>query len=251
MSLSTLWNRTRIGTARAFQNAVVTFCKLTDGTFYRPLSKDFSGTGEQIEGYQEILQGGWEIQSDEAFPETVAQVRTHLERMLTSMDPEMAQRLGMFYPDNLELLGDVWAMPGWKIPELKDKRAILDLVNELLLQAPIEAIDPMTGAPAQQPSIELNTFLFDPHFTSRIVREWALSDAGKRAKAENPMGYYNVILFGQSAQVAANPPPMLEDGTPMEPGMAPEAQPESGPVPVAEEVPIDSGVPEVTELPLQ
>ena len=182
---------------------------MTDGVFRRPLSKDFSGTGEIIEGYQEILQGGWELQSDEAFPETVAQVRTHLERLLMSENPEMAQRLGMFHPDNLELLGDVWAMPGWTVPEQKARNSVLDLINEMLTQAPIEGIDPMTGVPIQQPSIALDTFLFDAPFTAQVVREWALSGAGKRAKNENPMGYYNVILFGQSAQMAANPPSIV------------------------------------------
>lgn len=212
------WFFLRKGWERAKRNGIMQVVRhATDGKIYYPKHADPFRRGVDLpDGYEELLDGGWKMESDESMPVTIAQIRTWLFKLLESPNVELPQQLGMFHLDNLDIMSDVFGVPGWVIPQHKDMLAINDIIEQLSQERPVEGVDPMSGAPIMESSQPPDEYLHDPAFAERAIREWLLSPSGKQVLKDNPTGWENVYLYGRSLWESMQPPPPLP-GDPGEP----------------------------------
>lgn len=223
MALGVPWYFMRRGWEKAFYNGVRQVAKnAVGGKFYIEQSKDYFGEGIDLpQDVNVLLSGGWKVSSDESMPLTTDQVRVWMESLLQN-SPEVAQRLGMFHPENLPRMNDIMGIAGgWVIPEDRDRRAIMDAINRLKLEPATTQEDEM-GNVMEQPSEPFDPFLYDPIFAAQVIKTWLTSEEGSQLREEDPAAWQNVYLYGQQAFSMAQPPAPGPDGSaPMteEPGM--------------------------------
>lgn len=143
--------------------------------------------------------GRVELEASDALPLTVAQRKEILTGLLENNNPAIQQFL--MASDNLGILKDAIGLDDFYVPGQDDREKQYDEIKILLNSEPIveESIDPVTGQmiPMEMPSVEIDP-IFDNHqIEFDIVRKWAISEAGRMAKVDNPSGYQNVLLHGK------------------------------------------------------
>jgi hypothetical protein len=135
--------------------------------------------------------GKVELEAADNLPLTWTQVRDTAMKMIEAQNPMFLE--WMSAPENIPVVRDVIGLNDFYIPGEEDRAQQYDEIKQLLASEPIE--DPETGTFV--PSIEIDV-TFDNHKIGyEIVRYWAVSEAGRIAKVDNPPGYQNVLLHGQ------------------------------------------------------
>lgn len=182
-----------------------------------------------------ILNGNWKIECEEAIPMTWGQIRAQSFQLM-EQGPDMWNMIGLTDPRNVKAFLKSIGNRDFVLPGEKQREKTLSDINMLLREQPIEQIDPMTGMPQVFPSRPADDFEDDHGLVVQIVREWAIDDAGRMAKAENPGGYMNVIAWAKEHSVMAMPPPMpgdpaMDGGAPPPPGAMPPTQTGIGSMP--------------------
>lgn len=175
--------------------------------------------------------GRIELEANENLPMTWAQKKDLLMTLLQATNPEIMKLLNA--PENSALIHDALGLVDWYMPGEDDIIKQYDEIKELLNTPPIVTGDMMTP--------EMSSVPVDPDFDNHqvefeIVRKWAISEAGRQTKLDNPDGYKNVLLHGkehlmimqQAAQAAAESQAMLGEG----------ATPNEKPNPKSKEAPI-------------
>ncbi len=185
------------------------------------------------------LQGEFDAypEVNETFPRLWHQQQATFLQLMQSPDPMVQAILGNSrnFPYAKAMLG----LPNLYVPSEDDRRKQELEIAQLLTQQPTVAIDPMTGAPNVIPSVLPDEYEDAHPQHEETVKQWAVSPAGVRAKAENPMGYKNVIAHGVAhhalvkLQMLANAPPALPS--------APLSEPTAKPPTLEEQVKISPG----------
>jgi hypothetical protein len=67
----------------------------------------------------------------------------------------------------------------------------------MLKATPLPGMDPMTGMPIEESSVQVDPLVDNHAIEAEICRGWAVSEQGRMAKLENPNGYKNVLLHLQ------------------------------------------------------
>lgn len=201
MQLNTTWNEMRDFWAQVYMNGVLQLAK------WGAVGIAINGsvlTDEEIQDMKELLDGGWHFEAEESMPMTWNQQRALFWSML-QMPPQAWSMLGLDHPMNASYIQSNLGLVGWKTPYLDARDKALDVIRQLLLGAPVMQPTPMGNQLV--PSIPVDEFEDDHQFCVAVVKEWAQSEDGRRAKDANPNGYGNVIAWGRAHQMLV-PPPM-------------------------------------------
>jgi len=171
--------------------------------------------------------GKIELEASENVPLTWMQKKDVVMKMFELQNPKFLEMLNA--PENIPILRDAIGLTDFYIPGEDDRSKQNDEIRQLLMSEPIQ--DPgqvttqmpqepnaapeegMEGeapeAPEQEaaegeepqmpfmPSVEIDPTYDNHAIHFEIVRQWAVSEAGRTAKIENEQGYQNVLLHGQ------------------------------------------------------
>ena len=233
MQLNIPWNYMRDFWVQTYQNGMMLLARYSNGKLYT--NRGGIIEMEELDGIQELLQGGIKVECEEAMPMTWAQRQEQVESML-QRPPQawsllgMADQNGQVSPANVEILQEATGLPDWKVPGLDARERILDIVHQLLSADPTDAQpgppDPQTGQPAPpgppQPSIQPNQTMFDAPFAVQVLRDWLVSDKGREAETnpqqgQSQRGFENVLAYTQAWMQIANAPPPAAPAAPPKP----------------------------------
>lgn len=151
--------------------------------------------------------GKVELEAAENLPMTWQQQKDVIMQLLNAANPEILAIIGS--PENLPVMRDAIGLTDFFIPGEDDRDKQYDEIKILLNSEPIPTGDPMMP---EISSVEVDP-IYDNHgIEFEIVRKWAISEAGRQTKTDNPPGYKNVLLHGymhyqqvQQQQMMAQP----------------------------------------------
>ncbi len=171
--------------------------------------------------------GDIELESSDQLPTTWAQQRDVVMQLLQAGNPLVME--GLMYAENLPVLAQVVGLTSFKIPGEADRQKQYEEINQLLISEPIQMPMPpmspememmgMGMQPQELPSVQVDILLDDHIIEAEICKAWAISEAGRQAKMDNPIGYKNVLLHMKEHMMAA------ASMAPQAPMQAPEGQP--------------------------
>lgn len=157
--------------------------------------------------------GDVELENSEQMPVSDDQKADIIMRLMELNNMEIMQALTT--PENLPFIRKVVKIPEFKLPGEDDRNKQYEEINELLNSEPIvQPQDPIIEGvaaaqgiqmePQELPSVEVDPFLDNHAIEGEICRNWLISDAGRLAKIEQPLGYKNVLLhYKQHIQLLA------------------------------------------------
>lgn len=165
----------------------------------------------QLETLQEI---GWDIEAEESTPVSLGEKQERVSA-ISQENPELAAVLGFSHPMNVAEMQRMFGVDNLYTPGVMQLKKAMATIATLLVEQPIEDIDPMTGQPVMIPSRMPDPYEFkDAAFMSQVFHAWVLSDSGQQFSTISPQGFENVKLFGQQLDIMAMPPapPMPVEG---------------------------------------
>lgn len=154
--------------------------------------------------------GRVEVEANENLPLNWNQRKDLLEKLLMNNSPEILEILGS--SENLPVIREALGLTDFYIPGEDDRQKQYEEIKQLINSEPIS--DGMN----EMPSVEVDPDIDNHQIQFEICRIWLISDAGRLAKLENPLGYKNVLLhakmhlmfiqqamMAEQAQIGANP----------------------------------------------
>jgi hypothetical protein len=177
--------------------------------------------------------GNIELEATENLPLTWGQRNGILMQFMQNANPMFMQML--MDPENINILKEAMGLEDMVVPGEDDRQKqyeeILQLTNSEPLQVPQpvmgppgpngEPPQPMMGPdgqpmiePQEQPSVPIDPEIDNHAIQGQICRHWLVSDAGRLAKLENPVGYRNVMLHMKEHLMAMQPPPGSQPAPP-------------------------------------
>lgn len=158
---------------------------------------------------KELEGDGWHFEAEEGVPQTYGEQVEKLASLATEA-PQIAQSVGLYHPINAPRLQTMFGASDLYAPGQFERDRILERIQRLLAEVPLQEIDPMTGQMIEQPSIRPDQFEDKDHATvAEFMRIWCNSSAGRKTKERNPVGYQNVVLHGIAQdQMVMMPPPV-------------------------------------------
>lgn len=147
--------------------------------------------------------GSVEMEGSESMPITDEQKADLIMKLMELNNEEVMAALTS--PENLPFVRKVVKMPEFKLPGEDDRQQQLEEITILTQTEPISIPpDPlqMTMAmragvppqPTEMPSVEIDPIVDNHALSAQVCRDWAVSEAGRLCKQENPLGYKNVLL---------------------------------------------------------
>lgn len=148
--------------------------------------------------------GKVELEANENIPLTWSQRKDVIMQLLLSPNPQVIQML--MAPENLDVLREAIGIDGFYVIGEDDRDKQYNEIQRLLEAEPITTgeIDPMTMAPTEMPSVEVDEIMDNHIIQFEICRKWAVSEAGQLAKIENEPGYKNVLLHAKQHLMVLN-----------------------------------------------
>lgn len=154
--------------------------------------------------------GSVELEAADQLPISDEQKADIIMRLMELNNMEIVRAL--VAPENLPFIRKVVKIPEFVLPGEDDRtkqyeeiqlllqeKPIVQPPDELMIQQAIaQGIDPATIPPNEQPSIPIEPEVDNHQVEGAICRAWAVSEAGRLAKVENPFGYKNVLLHGKA-----------------------------------------------------
>ena len=195
--LQTQWKTLSLWWKNVFGKVIPAYIKnvVEDEQFTR---KDFSGQYIKVLIRKIELQGklgSIELESADQLPTSWAQKKDVIMQLLQAGNPEILAALGS--PENVNLITQAIGLHNFVMPGQADRDKQYE---EIQLLVNSEPIDEMT------PSVEIDPLLDNHAIEAGICRNWLMSDSGRLAKTENPMGYQNVLLHLKQHMSIIAPP---------------------------------------------
>ena len=153
--------------------------------------------------------GRIELEANENLPMTWSQQKDLIMELMQINNPEILQALSS--PENIEWIAQAVGLVQFKMPGEADRQKQLDEIRILIVTTPLPMdmdpitgapmMDPATGSPMEVPSVEIDPDVDNHAVEAEICRGWLISEAGRLAKTENPLGYKNVLLHMKQHQM--------------------------------------------------
>lgn len=168
--------------------------------------------------------GQIELEANENLPITQSQMRDVIMQLMQANNPQLLQLLAS--PENLPLIYEAIGLTDFFIPGEDDRNLQYEEIRLLLMAQPLQVpTDPNQMAMAahtpgmqppppvqEQPTVAVDPIMDNHAIHFEICKSWAVSEAGRLAKQDNPDGYKNVLLHAQQhfqiMQSQMQPPPM-------------------------------------------
>lgn len=151
--------------------------------------------------------GRVELEADENLPITWSQQKDIIMQLLESTNPQIVETLAS--PENLPFIREAIGLTDFTIPGEDDRQKQYEEIKMLINSEPIiqppdptiieEAVaagnlDPTLLQSVELPSVEIDPIVDNHEVEAEICRKFLVSEAGRLAKTENPMGYKNILL---------------------------------------------------------
>lgn len=149
--------------------------------------------------------GSVELEASEQLPITEEQQKDIILELMKLTQNEMMQA-ALFSPENLPFIRKIIRIPQFKLPGEDSRQKQQEEINTLLNSEPIEMPPDETmmmealaaglppPPPERIPSVEVDPIVDDHEVEAATLRSWLISEAGRLAKIENPLGYENNLL---------------------------------------------------------
>lgn len=207
-----------------FMLAVQMTAKNAAGDFSVSVSGKNGLTTSEIVDIQALQDGQYEFQAEVGIPMTFAERKDQLNQIITQ-NPDLAKAMQLDSRTNLPIVRDalLTGMSELQVFGEDEWQNTLEKIQQLIEEQPMQGPDG-----SQQPSQQPEEFVTNYATEADNVRQWLLSEQGRQAKREKPMGWRNVVLYGLLCSNLANPP--MPAGMPPQNGQPP-AQGEQGGTP--------------------
>ncbi|MEM3038632.1 MAG: hypothetical protein QXE45_04475 [Thermoplasmata archaeon] len=138
--------------------------------------------------------GRIELESNELIPVTWGQRRDTILQLLQAPHPKLMEIIAS--PENIPLLKEALGMPEFHVPGELEREKQYEEISQLLDSQPLVV---PTGPDEEQefPSVDVDEFVDNHALEFQVCKDWLVSDAGRLAKVENPLGYRNVLLHAR------------------------------------------------------
>lgn len=165
--------------------------------------------------------GDIELEASEQLPITWAQQKDIIMQLLQAANPIVMQALAS--PENLPYIVQAIGLTQFKVPGMDDRTKQYEEIKILVDSVPLPTMDEQTGQQVMTPSVDIEPMVDDNAIHAAICKNWAVSEAGRLAKIENPEGYQNVLLHMERhvkveqvmAQMNAAPQPIPGEEKPV------------------------------------
>lgn len=139
--------------------------------------------------------GQVELESSDQLPMSWSQQKDAMMTILQQANPEILDKIGALTPENIPSLAEVVGMNNFVTPGDDDRSKQYEEIRALTQSVPFP--DPESHQDGEAPSVDIEPIIDDHPVHIYVCRAWAVSDAGRLTKIENPDGYKNVILHLQ------------------------------------------------------
>lgn len=149
--------------------------------------------------------GNVELEASEQIPISDEQKADIIMKLMELNNQEIL--LAFTSPENLPMLRKLVKIPEFRLPGEDDRTKQYEEIKMLLQNqpqplppAPKDLLAAASGIPIQPqfaPSVTIDPLVDDHAIQAQICKSWAVSEAGRLAKIENPPGYQNVLLHMQ------------------------------------------------------
>lgn len=229
--------------AGALQNGVMQMALHSGGKVPSPYAPRTES--EDIDGLEELTEGGWHAEPQDEMPQGSSERRADL-RDLMKNNPQALPALGFMEIDNIPIIQDTLVgLPDWKIPNSDALAKVYRCVLQLLQSKPIE--QPSQQVPGQVikiPSIPVDEWDDHDFFASALVA-WLSTEQAEQQRQQNIDGFDNVTAFWkchkglaiqdqQAAAMAGDP----ASGGPPAPRATPSTPPNRLPPPAGSSAPV-------------
>lgn len=195
-----------------FTLAVHMTAKYAAGDFSVSVSGKNGLTTSEVVEIQALKDGEFVFQAEVGIPMTFAERKDQLNQIITQ-NPDLAKAMQLDSRTNLPIVRDalLTGMNELQVYGEDEWQNTLEKIQQLIEEQPMQAPDG-----SQQPSQQPEEFVTNYATEADNVRQWLLSEQGRQAKREKPMGWRNVVLYGLLCSSMAAPPPMMPgpDGQP-------------------------------------
>ena len=222
-------------TSEASENGIREWARFGVGNVVVPPNK-YDGLEDSYRLNVPMLEEeGWHVEAEESVPVSFGEKLDRIQT-ISQENPQLAATIGITHPINAPEMQQYFGIEGMYAPLYHEREKAMRRIKRLLQEEPIiVGIDPMTGQPMEEPSIQPDPFTDQPHqFYADIFRAWCNSEVGGNTEEQNLAGYRNVWLHGQRQEqmaIMTMMPP--EEGAPTEAqGGAPAGPPSSSIPPV-------------------
>lgn len=190
--LQTPWKMLLIWWKEVFGKAIPLYMKISveDEKF---VQKDTYGNFINVFIRKAEMQGkigSIEIEGNENIPLTWNQQQDVVMRILQAGNPELMQAL--LAPENMPTLKKAIGLVDFEIPGENDRNKQFEEIQQLMDSEPIPMPTPM--GMEEMPSVEVDPDLDNHQIEADICRNWLISEAGRLARFDRPLGYKNVLL---------------------------------------------------------
>ncbi len=227
--LNTVWNEMRDCWAQVYTNGVRLLAK-----YAMPDGSNLGGFSDDVADYEDLAQGGYHFSCEEAMPMTWGQQRD-LIMFLLQQSPQAQQAFGLTNPLNIPDLQEVLGLPSWRVQNLEARNKVMRTIQQLLKGQPVPqppmAPGGVAGPASDLPSIPIDQFEDDHMFSAQVVKEWAQLEKTAEIRAQNPLGYRNVIAWGMAHLNALGNPPNPAGASPSQGAGGPAPGGSPGPMP--------------------
>lgn len=148
--------------------------------------------------------GRIELEASENLPITWGQRKDVIAKLLETQNPQIMEMLAAV--ENLPMLRESLGLTDLVIPGEDDREREYEIIKQLLNSEPIsQPVDPMMIEQARMagqiipqvielPSVPVDEVIDNNDIGAQICRSFLVSQAGRQAKIDNPVGYKNVLL---------------------------------------------------------
>jgi hypothetical protein len=213
MQLTTTWDALRSFYGNVTTNAARQLARYGPQTL-----QDQTNPHKAIE-VAALLKRNWHYEVEESIPITPGQRADRLMFLLGSQSPIVPTLFGLTHPENARAINDLLGMEGLYIPGADDIEAIKETIRRLLAEEPVMTTGP-DGLPVVRPSI-MPKWEEESQLAIAVIKAWALTKAGRYAADNNPLGYQNVIAYGEEHERRIAPPLGMIPGGPLPPNGGP------------------------------
>lgn len=178
-----------------------------DGVLAFTKQNQFGGFDSMAVVVEDLRNGKYHFEADEAIPMTWGQMRDLLMWMLDK-PAELLEMWGFTDPLNIFEFKQLLGMPGQHTPKLDDRNKMMDVIAQLLNEKPAppppDPANPTAPPGPLQSSIQ-PSWSDDKAFGALLAK--AYLQVNWKLEKDNPDGFKNVELWGQAQEKMANQPP--------------------------------------------
>lgn len=203
MQLGVIWTQIGKGWERVYEKGCRLLAEYEDGVLNIAKKNEFQRYDDITVIIDDLRNGSYHFEADEAVPMTWGQER---DLMMWMLDKPAAilEMWGFTDPMNIMKFKNLLGMPGERVPLVDNLKKCMSVIDKLIADKPTQAPPDPQGNPGPKQSSIQPDWEDDPKFNSGVIKAFLVQNPD--LKTSNPDGYENIQLYGQACDKMANPP---------------------------------------------